>query len=149
MTIDWSKIRLPTPPNNTRLQGTGMHPLDYWKVIAASKSNRGSQSDIVMEAVMLWIRTHWSEYEEKIAVEAQMRGITPEALLAEFCGGAAVEDEEISGAGTVAALFGKLERGEKITSAELVIAARFLDREPDELREMIVSKGKGGLLNGV
>lgn len=77
--MDWSKVTISTP-RNPRPQVGELGLLDYWKLVVASKLLRKSIAAVLQTAVYTYVGRTWEDHEQRLIVEAQARGITPEEL---------------------------------------------------------------------
>jgi hypothetical protein len=77
--MDLSKLSLPEP-KNPRVNSAPIADLDYYKFKVGCKLKRKSLSTGGQTAVYTYVLRNWAEDEQRLIVEANRRGITPEEL---------------------------------------------------------------------
>jgi hypothetical protein len=77
--LDYSQISLPSFPN-TRIQTSPLNPLDYAKFKVGTKLKRRSLAANGQQAMTAYTLRWWPEDEQRLVVEANSLGITPEEL---------------------------------------------------------------------
>jgi hypothetical protein len=87
--MDWNEVNFPKIKKPRRYQCGELADLDHWKVVAASKILKKSVSACLQTATYTWLQRNWAEYEERIRVEASIKGLTPEEYFNQL-----INDEE-------------------------------------------------------
>ena len=77
--MDWSKINLPEK-KPLRFQCGELSTLDHWKLSIASRLLKKSVASMIQTAVYIYLSTSWEEHENRLIVEANRLGITPEEM---------------------------------------------------------------------
>jgi hypothetical protein len=83
--LDYSKITVPIS-SNTRIQTAPLNPLDYAKFKVGTKLKRRSLSGNGQQAMTAYTLRWWAEDEQRLIVEANSLGITPEELFNRLAG---------------------------------------------------------------
>jgi len=77
--MDWSKINLPEK-KPLRFQCGELSTLDHWKLTIASRLLKKSVASMIQTAVYTYLSRNWEEHENRLIVEANRLGITPEEM---------------------------------------------------------------------
>lgn len=83
--LDYGKISIPIY-SNTRIQTAPLNPLDYAKFKVGTKLKRRSLSGNGQQAMTAYTLRWWAEDEQRLIVEANSLGITPEELFNRLAG---------------------------------------------------------------
>lgn len=77
--LDYSKVQLPDYPN-TRINSSPLSPLDFAKFKVGCKLKRRSLSGNSQQALTAYTLRWWADDEQRLLVEANRLGISPEEL---------------------------------------------------------------------
>jgi len=77
--MDWSKINLPEK-KPLRFQCGELSTLDHWKLTVASRLLKKSAASMIQTAIYTYLSRNWEEHENRLIVEANRLGITPEEM---------------------------------------------------------------------
>jgi hypothetical protein len=77
--MDVSKLNLPDP-KNPRVNSAPIADLDYYKFKVGCKLKRKSLATGGQTALYTYVLRNWPEDEQRLIVEANKRGMTPEEL---------------------------------------------------------------------
>lgn len=83
--LDYRKITIPNY-SNTRIQSAPLNSLDYAKFKVGTKLKRRSLSGNGQQAITAYTLQLWAEDEQRLIVEANGLGITPEELFNRLAG---------------------------------------------------------------
>lgn len=83
--LDYSKINVPAY-SNTRIQTAPLNSLDYARFRVGTKLKRRSLSGNGQQAIAAYTLLLWHEDEQRLIVEANGLGITPEELFNRLAG---------------------------------------------------------------
>lgn len=77
--LDYSRLQLPEY-QNTRVNSAPLSPLDFAKFKVGCKLKRRSMSGNAQQALTAYVLRWWADDEQRLLVEANRLGITPEEL---------------------------------------------------------------------
>lgn len=88
--LDYSQLQLPDY-QNTRVNSAPLSPLDFAKFKVGCKLKRRSMSSNAQQALTAYVLRWWADDEQRLVVEANRLGISPEELFNRLAG---VDGEE-------------------------------------------------------
>lgn len=95
--MECKKLRLVKVDNKRGQPRTSaLSDLDYWKLFVAARLQKRSVASMVREAIVLYLFVFWSDFEQRLEVEATRNAIEVEEMFERLCNdGAETENDEM------------------------------------------------------